>query len=173
MIVEEFMYRLPLQIIHHHHHCNAWLPLWNISRPITHCSSIGAVFQSNQSSPSGGDLERGRRPGGGAGTRSNDGRRRWGSISNSKKRCWLTLVILLLMFPSFALTEVSTLSNHSAPETNYTGLEMTPLRNIFFWLFLTKTEREQVLPSPVYGKIWPHSTRFWLWFSLVFSTLNC
>ena len=49
-------------------------------------------------------------------------------------------------------------SQHLPPQTTYTGPEMTPLRNIFFWSFLTKTKREEVLPSPVYGKIWPHSS---------------
>ena len=51
---------------------------------------------------------------------------------------------------------------HPHPQTTYTGLVMTPLRSIFFWSFLSKTKQEQRLPSPVYGKIWPHSTRFWL-----------
>ena len=68
-------------------------------------------------------------------------------------------------------------SSFAHAQKTYTGLEMTPLRNIFCWSFLTKTKQERVLPSPVYGKIWPHSTRFWLWcshvFSLVFSTLYC
>ena len=53
------------------------------------------------------------------------------------------------------------------------GLEMTLLRNIFFWSFLTKTKQERVLPGPVYGKIWPHSTQFSGVFSLVYSTLYC
>ena len=62
---------------------------------------------------------------------------------------------------------------HPPPQTTYTGLEMTPLRNIFFWSFLTKTKQERVLPGPVYGKIWPHSTQFSGVFSLVYSTLYC
>ena len=33
-----------------------------------------------------------------------------------------------------------------------------------FWSFLTKTKQDQAPPSHVHGKIWPHSTQFWLWF---------
>ena len=30
-----------------------------------------------------------------------------------------------------------------------------------FWSLLTKTKQDQVLPSHVHGKTWPHSTQFW------------
>ena len=36
------------------------------------------------------------------------------------------------------------------------------LENVFCW-FLTKTKQNQALPRHFDGKIWPHSTQFWLW----------
>ena len=36
------------------------------------------------------------------------------------------------------------------------------LENVFCW-FVTKTKQNQALPRHFDGKIWPHSTQFWLW----------
>ena len=44
--------------------------------------------------------------------------------------------------------------NHSAQAKS--PVAGTPCVWIFFWSFLTKTKQDQVLPSHVHGKIWPH-----------------
>ena len=47
---------------------------------------------------------------------------------------------------------------HFPLEANYIGLEMiemTLLRNVFFWSFLTKTKQDKLLPSGIHAKISP------------------
>ena len=41
-------------------------------------------------------------------------------------------------------------------------LWLAPLAYKVFWVVHTKTKQDQPLPSQVHGKIWAHSTQFWL-----------
>ena len=44
------------------------------------------------------------------------------------------------------------------------GLGRACLWNLFFGRFSPRLLRNQALPSHIHGKIWPHSTQFWLGF---------
>ena len=57
------------------------------------------------------------------------------------------------------------LETHLAPFLD--KLSAFEQKNNVFWPFLTKTKQDQVLPSYVHGKIWPHSTQLWLGFFLL------
>ena len=48
---------------------------------------------------------------------------------------------------------------HLQLKATFTGLEMTLLRNVSFWSFLTKSKQDLPPPSQVHEKIWPHSSR--------------
>ena len=43
---------------------------------------------------------------------------------------------------------------HPMLQATFTGLEMTLLRNVSFWSFLTKTKQDHPPPSQVHEKIW-------------------
>ena len=71
----------------------------------------------------------------------------------------LTQYIINIYVPKNTLSECCW-SHSATPQSQVAG---TPcVWKLNFWLFLTKAKPDQAFPSDVHGKIWPHSTQFWV-----------